>query len=421
MSVFLSVNQSVFARGFETESLMKLNPSQAQAVSSYLIESGRGNIILSAQKAPQTLALGKATINGLTYDVQTSLQNLSLDSVYLLASFGEIDSLIKINSITYNDVIQVDDGGIVGSFRVSFQCNNISLRLTANQPVLSLSDINTAHLQYAQLQATQLKIESCSGLNDAAHMIASTQAELIKQLQDPQFFNQVYKPQIMPALVSAIMSSQHTSTVGEKTIEVRPRDMKIENGYLLLASDIRIPDPTYSEVHDYRVNVVKEGINVSKPFLFSLFNDVAFKGQKVLKIPSKDIPGLDDIRDSWFMQLFVLPELLSYPTGTPLHVEVQQVNDQQFYVALMATTRKGAHRVIAAYINMNLDLDGFANDNRNFLRSVQIVRGNDRFDFFTDYFIEYVNERMSGYRTSIFENLQIPALKEFGIRINLVD
>lgn len=421
MSAFLSLGQSVFALGFETESIIKLNSFQVQQIGAYLMQSGKGNISLTNQEGPQNISLGKANIFGFNYDLQTSMQSLSMNNGYLLATFGQIDSVIRIPSITYNDVVHVEQDGFSGDFRVSFQCKNISARLTASQSTLSVADINTASLDYSQLQASNVKIESCSGINDAAQMVTSTQQELIKQLQDPKFFNEVYKPQIMPVLTGLIMSSTYESKVGEKTIQIQARDMKMENGYLLLASDIHISDPTFSEVHDYRVNQVNEGINISKPFIFSLFNDVAFKGQKVLSIPSKDIEGLDDIRDSWFLQFFVLPELLSYPTGTPLHVEVQQVSDVQFYVALVAETKKGNVRVIAAYMEMKFDLDGFANDNRDFLRGVKVVRGSSRFDFFADYFIDYVNEQMSAYRKNIFEHLQIPSLTEFGIRINLVD
>ena len=421
MSTILSLSQGVFARGFETESILKLNPTQVQQVGSHLVQSGRGNINIVAQQGPQTISMGKAAVVGLTYDVTATLQGLNLNNVNLLASFAQIDSNIRIANINYSDVVTINAGGVVGDFTVSFSCRNISLRLTANQAALSMSDLNTASLDYSQLQASNVKIESCSGLNDAAQMVNSAQQELIKQLQDPKFFNQVYKPQIMPALINILMSSQYAATVAGKTIEVKPRDMKVASGYLNIASDIHIPDPTYSEVADFRLNDVKEGINVSKPFIFSLFNDVAFKGQKVLKIPSNQIPGLDDIRDSWFMQLFVLPELLSYPTGTPLHLEVQQVSDVQFYVALVAETRKGNVRVIAAYMNMRIDLDGYANNNRKFLTGVDVVRGSTRFDFFTEYFVDYVNEQMNGYRSSLFEHLEIPGLQQFGIRINLVD
>ncbi len=120
------------------------------------------------------------------------------------------------------------------------------------------------------------------------------------------------------------------------------------------------------------------------------------------------------------MKLFVLPELLSYPSSR-LHVEVQQVSDQQFYVALMATNGRGVHRVIAAYMNLSTNLDAYANDKQNFLTGIQVVRGSSRFGFFSNYFIEYVNEQMNGYRSNIFDNLQIPGLSDLGIRINLVD
>lgn len=420
MLVFASLSPAVFARGFETESILKLNASQVQQLGNYLIESGRGQINLTNEPSSPVLTMGKATINGLTYDLGTSLQNLGLDSGYLVATFGQIDSIIRIDSLTYNDTVRVETGDITGNFSVSFHCKNISIRLSASQAIVGLADINTAQLEYSLLKADDLKIESCSGLNDAAQMVSSTQEELIRELQNPKFFNEVYKPKLMPLLVGTLMSSEYSSKIGEKTINVKPRDMKIENGYLQMSSDIHIPDPTYSEVHDYRVNQVGEGLNISKPFIFSLFSDVAFKGQKVLKIPSSEISGLDDINNSWFMKLFVLPELLSYPSSK-LHVEVQQVSDQQFYVALMATNSKGVHRVIAAYMNLNINLDGYVNNKRDFLTGVQVVRGSYRFDFFTDYFIEYVNEQMNGYRAKIFDNLQIPGLSDLGIRINLVD
>lgn len=421
MSALLSLGHNVFARGFESESILKLNSAQVQKIGAYLIQSGRGNIAIASGQGPQSIAMGKANITGLVYDVNASLQNLNMNNVNLLATFGYIDSEIRIGTITYNDIVTINTGSVIGDFTVSFQCKNISLHVSASQATLSMSDLNTASLGYSQLQASGLKIESCTGLNDAAQMIASVQNELLKQLQDPTFFNQVYKPQIMPALVSLLLNSQYSSQIAGKEVQVQPRDMKIENAYLYLASDIHIPDPTHSEVADFRVNQAQEGINISKPFIFSLFNDVAFKGKKVLKIPSSQIPGLDSIRYNWFAKLFVLPELLSYSSSIPLHVEVQQVSETQFYVALVAETNKGDVRVIAAYMNMKLNLDAYANDGRDFMQGVDVVRGSSRFGFFSDYFVGYVNEQMSGYRSSLFEHLQIPGLKDFGVRINLVE
>lgn len=418
--VFASLSSPVFARGFQTESILKLSPSQVKQLNDHLMQSAHSQIVLTNQSASPVLSLGKATVNGLTYDFATYLQNIRLSGDQLLATFGGIDSVIRIDSLTYNDTMIVDTGSITANVRISFQCKNLSIRLSAGQAELSLSDLKTAGLQYSSLKADDLKIGGCVGLNDAAQMITSTQEELIKQLQDPKFFNEVYKPQLMPLLVGALMRSEYTAQVADKEVHVTPRDFKIENGYLNIATDIVIPDPDNSEVHDYRVNLVQDGLNVSKPFLFSLFNEVAFKGQKVLSIPSNQIPGLDSIANSWLMKLFVLPELLGY-SSAKLHVEVQQVSNEQFYVALMATTSSGVHRVIAAYMDLQLNLDGYVNNKQNFLYGVKVVRGSSRFGFFSSYFIDYVNKQMNGYRTNIFENLQIPGLSDLGIRINLVD
>jgi hypothetical protein len=302
-------------------------------------------------QAPDT----KVDLSGINLSIRSFLKKPSVDTggdSVILESRG-LSAALNIKSISIDQVIEREIGGVIGRFRVQAQCENVVLNMKPGAGVfrMTLKPVFRGSLIRAEVESVELSWRTdaweigslnCTGAQGFDDVIRE---EVLKLTGNSAALIEKYKS-VLDKYVEDYVHAQSVDISESHTVaSIRP-DIKVSlrltgldgsrassllKGYLHVEFtkaqnrgmiSLKLSNSSFSEV-------VTTGaiLRIPEEFVTTVIKQAFVADSFIRRVSSEKIPGFSSLMQSRLTQFVVWPELTRYPKSTEFLFDVSTASN----------------------------------------------------------------------------------------------